>query len=113
MNTVASWANELELREQRKTGLRLQAARKNVARRIGVSPGTLENLKRGRSKGLRDWVIQRIHKGIMDELEQEARRLKHELEILRQCGLDAREDEVSKVESLIAQARVLLAGRQK
>ena len=83
---AARWAATLEERERAKTGHSLAVARNAVARRIKVAPGTLENLRRGRTKGIRAWIFEALRAELVRELEQEQRRLAHELEILRQCG---------------------------
>ena len=50
------WAGELEEREARRSGVSRVQARRIVARRTGLAPGTLENIKNRRTKGVRGWV---------------------------------------------------------
>ena len=112
MSSVADWAGRLEAREREKSGVRLKIARQAVARRLGIAPGTLENLARGRSKGVRDWVRDRIHAALIRETETEIRRLEHELETLRLVGGDARMAEMGEVAAHLATARALLNGEK-
>lgn len=111
MPTVASWSTELDQREQLRNGGNIASARKRVARRIGVAPGTLENIRRGRTKGVRNWIVSKIYDALMSEKQNEIRRLTHELEILRQCGVDSREDQIGEVEAHLAKAREILTGK--
>ncbi len=113
MRCVADWSAELERREQHRSGVRLMEARKRVAHRLGVAPGTLENIRRGRTKGVRAWIAERILNALMRELETEMRRLSHELSRLKKCDLDAREDEVSQVEALLEATREILERRKQ
>lgn len=97
--TARTWARELEAKEAKRSGVSIRDARKTVARRAGLSPGTLENIKLGRTKGVRAFVFEKIRAAFMREDEAEIRRLEHELHLARQIGLDARCDEVRAVES--------------
>lgn len=40
-----------------------------VARRLGVAPGTLWNIRKGRTKGIRAWVEQRLRAAVIREDE--------------------------------------------
>jgi hypothetical protein len=72
-------------------------ARKNVARAIGVSPGTIENLTRARLKRISGWLRDALRARVIRELEAEIVRLQHELAVLRQSGADPRCDEMAAV----------------
>jgi hypothetical protein len=88
---------------------RLQAsrahARASVARETRLAPGTLENIKRQRTKGVRGWIADTIRGALVRELEREIARLNHELQILLQRGADHREPEMAEVHDLLARAR--------
>lgn len=83
-------------------------ARKIVARRIGVSPGTLEGIRKGRTKGVREWVAERIRAAFIRELEAEIARLSHELQMARARGSDPRSDVMAKAVASLASARALI-----
>lgn len=71
------------------------AARKQVARDIGVSPGTIENLQRNRLKTIAGWLRDALRARVIRELEAEIVRLQHEIAVLRQSGVDPRSDEMA------------------
>lgn len=102
------FARRLEEREAVRSGAPLSVVRPVVARRIGISPGTLENLRRGRLKDVRKGVFDSLRAGVIQELEAEMRRCEHELAVLRQIGTDPRSDEISSVEASLASAREAL-----
>lgn len=56
------WVGRLERQEAARLGTDLADARRRVARRLGIAPGTLENLRRGRTKGVRAWIADRINR---------------------------------------------------
>lgn len=109
--TARNWAAELESRESKRSGVSIRDARKIVARRMSVAPGTLENIRNRRTKGVRAGVFERIRAAFMRELEAEMMRLRHELEMARQCGLDARESEVCAAETELAALHALIEKR--
>lgn len=106
--TAREWAMELEKREMARSGVRLPQARAAVARRLNVSPGTMEGIRRGRGKGMRAWLVDRIQAAFIREIESEISRLTHVLEIARQTGMDARSSEVGSVETELAALRELV-----
>lgn len=82
--------------QARRTGNRI-TAREQVARSIGVSPGTVENLQRGRLKTIAGWLRDALRARVIRELEAEIARLQHEIAVLRQSGVDPRSDEMAAV----------------
>lgn len=106
------WVEMLETTDARKTGGSSGEARQRVARRLGVSPGTLENVKRGRLKGLRVWVVDRIREAVVREIEAEIARLVHELEIVRQAGCDPRDPDFLAAAAALETARALMERRK-
>lgn len=102
------WAGMLESIERSRTGRNKEEVRENVAAKLGVSPGTLENLERRRTKGVKGWIIDRIQGAVIRELEREISRLQHELEIARQCGTRPDADEVIAALAAISEARALI-----
>jgi hypothetical protein len=97
-----TFARSLVDREVPARGNRI-LAREHVARVVGVAPGTIENLDRGRLKRspggwLRDALKARVLRG----LEGELLRLRHEQHCLLQTGADPRSGEMAEVEAGIA-----------
>lgn len=80
--------------ETRRTGNRI-VARRNVARSVGTSPGTIENLQRNRLKRIAGWLRDALRARVIRELEAEVARLQHEIAVLRQTGADPRGDEMA------------------
>lgn len=84
----------LVAQEARRTGNRI-AARRQVARTIGVSPGTIENLLRARLKTIAGWLRDALRNRVIQELEAEIVRIQHEIAVLRQTGVDPRGDQMA------------------
>jgi hypothetical protein len=80
--------------EHRRVGDR-QLARQRVARSLGVSPGTLENLQRSRLKKISGWLRDALRERVVRELESEVVRLQHEISVLRRTGVDPRGHEMA------------------
>jgi len=110
VDRARGWAKRLEDAEAAKTSAPVKAARQAVARRIGVAPGTLENLRNGRIKSIAAHLFDTLRGAVEHELQNEIARLEHDLQIFRQTGVDAREDQVGAVERHLAAARKALRG---
>lgn len=103
-----TFARSLVDREVPARGNRI-LAREHVARVVGVAPGTIENLDRGRLKRspggwLRDALKARVLRG----LEGELLRLRHEQQIYLQTGGDPRGDEAAEMASDVAKVLAAL-----
>lgn len=72
----------------RRFGLPVKVVRPLVAREVGVAPGTLENVRKGRTKGLRGWIERKIDDALVRALKREAARIDHEL-VVAQARRDA------------------------
>lgn len=103
--TAREWVGRLETSEARRSGSGLGQARQVVARKLGLPGGTLENIRRGRTKGIRSWIEERIRTAVIRELEKEIVGLEHELQMARQCGAHAGSPEILSAEAAIASAR--------
>lgn len=99
------WARQIEDREAGSSGVPVSTARKSIARRIGIAPGTLENLRKGRVKRVTASVYERLHTAVIRELQREIERCTHEIQIARQAGLDPRGADFSALEAAMAKAR--------
>lgn len=75
-------------REAARSGQSSNAARRRVASKVGIAPGTLENLRRGRLKDITAYIYAKLHASVIAELEAELRHVEHELAIARKAGLD-------------------------
>jgi len=106
--TAREWATALETKERNRSGASVPNARRNVARRIGVAPGSLENLNRGRTKGVRAFLYEKIRAAFIRECEQEMARLAHELEMARQAGLRVDGVEIGEIEAHFTAIKELL-----
>ena len=80
---VRRWVRDSEARESARTGVPLPMAREAVARKSGIPSGTLETIRRGRSKGVRAWVVEKLKAFVLRELADEIGRLTHELAMVR------------------------------
>lgn len=103
-----NWAIGLEDRERARSGAPLPIARKAVARRLKIPPGTLENLRRGRIKGVRAWLVERVQSAFVRELELEIARLTHERQLVLQSGLGSHQEHAREVETHLATLHELM-----
>lgn len=88
VDRAREWERVLVNREVARSGRRSNAAREKVAHRVGTSPGTLENLRRGRLKEIAAHVYAKLQASVVAELEAELRHVTHALEVARKAGLD-------------------------
>lgn len=106
--TAEAFARRLEDRERQRSSVSLPVARQAVARRTGVPAGTLENLRRGRIKGVREWVADRLRSALISELEAEFARTEHELAFLRASHRRVDQGQIVQVEASLAALRETL-----
>jgi hypothetical protein len=102
------WAMTLEDRARHDGAPTLEDARVTVSRHTGVSPGTLENLRKNRLKAVSAHVYENLRRGVIRALEAELRHLEHELHVLRQTGAHPASDATTAVETDIALVRAAL-----
>lgn len=105
VDRARGWARLLEDREAASTGEPLARARMAVARRIAVTPGTLENLRKNRLKTIAVHLYDQLRGGVIRALEAELRHVQHELQIAHQAGLDPRGGEVTALVASHARIR--------
>lgn len=104
------WAQSMQDQERVRSGASIPQARRIIARRIGIAPGTLENLDRGRGKGLRGWIRDQIRAAFCREIEAEIARLSHVLAVARLSDSGASPAAIREAETSIANARSLIEG---
>lgn len=71
----------------RRHGMPVKAVRAMVARDMGLAPGTLENVRKGRTKGLRGWIERKIDEALVRALERRIAALSHELALAKARGV--------------------------
>lgn len=108
VSTVNRYVRSLEKSEARRCGVKESKARVNIASRIGVSPGTLENFRRLRTKIVPSWLMNRIRSELIAVLQSEIQRLEHEVHLARQTGIDHRDDDLQAAEAQVAAAKEIL-----
>lgn len=111
--TVNRFAKTLEDVEARRLGIPASDARGRIANRLGVSPGTLENIRRLRTKIVPNWLMNKVRLELVSVLQLEIQRLEHEINIARQTGSDHRDDALCMAETQLAKAREALQGGVK
>lgn len=99
----------LESIESADRGVSRPQAMQSIARRIGVAPGTLENIKRERTKGVRAWVLGKLHEALVAEIG----RIQGELAAAASCGVAVAAREVGAAAAVLTEAKSILAEEDK
>lgn len=108
IEAVHRLARTLEDAEAKRLGVRIQEARSSLARRLRTSPGTLENIRRLRTKVVPSWLMARIRAEFVSVLQAEILRLEHEIHISQQIGLDHHDDDLQAAQAQIVAAKEIL-----
>ena len=111
LDHAQQWERMLVADEAKRAHCPEKEAREIIARRAGLSPGTLENLRNGRLKTIAADAYSRIRGLVVRELEAEILRLEHELAIARKTALRPDDDEIFKAAAQLAAARELIGRR--
>jgi len=106
--TANRLARVIEDAEASRLGVRVGKARRTVARRIGASPGTLENIRRLRLKTIPNYLMARIRAEFVAVLQREIRRLEHEISLHTQAGVDHHDDDLAKAQAQLDAAKAIL-----
>jgi uncharacterized hydantoinase/oxoprolinase family protein len=107
------WGSFIEKRERLRNGRSTEDARRRIASKVGVTPGTLENLRKGRLKSIAAHVYDRLHLLFVTELRAEEAAHEHELETLMATGADPRGSEVAEVEANLRKIRAILIREER
>ena len=108
LDRARGWSRYLEDLEARRTGSTVDAVRPAIARRLGVSPGSLEGLRKGRVKLVAAHLFDRLRAAVIRELQHEIRGLEHELSTLRTGGTRLDDPEIQEVVALLSAAKAAL-----
>jgi capsule polysaccharide export protein KpsE/RkpR len=100
-------ADSIERREQFRHGGNRAEARIRVARKLGMSTGTLYNLARDRLKRLDAELRNRLATYAIADLENEIASLSTDLATARRLGLPESPSLVGKVSAVLAEAQAL------
>lgn len=103
----------IEDTEAKRRNETLDEVRPAVARKLKASPGTLENIRRFRSKVIPSWLMDRIRSEFVALLLSEIQGLEHEIQLARQTGSNHRDDTLAAAEAQLAAAREILRGEVK
>jgi hypothetical protein len=74
------WAREAEDAAARRLGRTVEEVRPILARTFGLSPGTLENLRRQRTKGVRAFVWDACRRAYETERQRQLKAVAHDLQ---------------------------------
>lgn len=108
IEAVHRFARAVEDAEARKLGVRISEARVSLARRLRTSPGTLENIRRLRTKVVPNWLMARIKAEFVSVLQAEINRLEHEITIANQTGSHHSDDVLQAAQAQMVAAKEIL-----
>ena len=112
IESVHRFARRLEDAEAKRLGVRIAEARISLARRLRTSPGTLENIRRMRTKIVPNWLMARIKAEFVSVLQNEITRLEHEIILAKQIGAHHSDDALQAAETQVVAAREILKAAQ-
>ena len=112
IEAVHRFARTLEDAEAKRLGVRVTEARISLARRLRTSPGTLENIRRLRTKIVPNWLMARIKAEFVSVLQNEIARLEHEITIAKQIGAHHSDSALQEAETQVVAAREILRSAQ-
>lgn len=87
--------------------------RPDVARKLRTAPGTLENIRRYRSKIIPNWLMERIRAEFVAILQSEIQGLEHEVHLAWQVGAHHSDSDLASAQAQLEAARSILAGEAK
>lgn len=112
IEAVHRFARTLEDAEAKRLGVRIVEARVSLARRLRTTPGTLENIRRLRTKIVPSWLMARIKAEFVSLLQAEITRLEHEITIAHRVGSTHSIDALQAAEAqMVAAKEILRASR--
>lgn len=108
VDVASGLVGRLEDLEAGRRGTKVSEIRPSVARRIGVTVGTLENVRKRRRKAIPSWLLNSIRRVLVDVLQAEVRALEHEIHVHLQTGVDHRSDALAQAQNQVLAARKAL-----
>jgi plasmid maintenance system antidote protein VapI len=108
IDTFNKLARSLERSEDRQCGAGVIQARKNIARRMGITADTIENIRTLRSKIVPHWLLNRLRAELITSLQSEMANLEHEIQLHKQTGADHTGDALVAAETQLQAAREIL-----
>lgn len=109
MSDAFAIAQSLERRERSRVSS-VTAARRALASKLRIGVGTFENLVRERVKSVDASIRDRLHTLLVAELQNEIKRLSHELEMVQASRSPVAIEQMGEIEAHLAKARALLNG---
>jgi hypothetical protein len=85
-------------------------ARKDIARRLGITDDQIENFRSLRTKIVPHWLMNRVRAELFSVLQLEVQNLEHEIQLHKQIGSDYRDVDLASAQAQIAAARAILEG---
>ncbi|WP_330084338.1 hypothetical protein [Methylocystis iwaonis] len=107
------WLAFAETSEAKLLGVRREEARPLLAARMQEAPGTLENLFRGRLKGLPATLYEKARREYIRAAEREIRKLENDLAIARAGHSDADFIDACEIEAHLTALRAIVERRKK
>jgi len=113
LSTAHHFVTKIENAEAKRNNRTINEVRPEIARKLKTAPGTLENIRRFRSKVIPNWLMERIRAEFVAVLQSEIQGLEHEVHLARQIGSNYRDDTLASAEAQLAAAREILEGGVK
>ena len=110
--SVVEIADSLVRREMASMGVKRPEAERNLARRAGLAPSAIENLRRGRLKS-NDSIGRKLTSLAVKYLESQIAALESELAIARAIASGDHEPDLRAAEAAISRAREALGRRAR
>jgi hypothetical protein len=104
MSSVTTVVKDMILDEQRRSRVKRDEARRIVASKIGVAPGSLERLLAGRLVYV-ERIVDRINSYAANRIERKIAELEHEVFLARHSASGISASDLAAAESAIEQAR--------
>lgn len=103
------WSKWLEASERLRHGRSQIDARLRLATRAGTTPGTLENLRKGRLKDVGTALYDSLRHLMIDDLRAEVTAHEHEITVLQRLGGPVADREIQEAQASLRQIRTVLA----
>jgi hypothetical protein len=108
LERASRYVEVLEQYECKRSSVDQQTARRAIARRLRVSHGTLENIRRGRLKAIAWDVGMKLHSAVEAALKREIEDLERELHDHHRGIVAFDPDALAEAETLLARAKAKL-----